>query len=248
MAGSPGFGVLLARLSARRELDAGGLSRLAGVSESEVRAVFNGVVPGPSLLRRLASALGLHAADLFVIAGVPTPDEMTPLDPEAKGWVRRLIHDALPLSLEQRRRLRQSARSLPQQSPTQPVPPPRSYEQYEPSPGAMITRMLHNRNLNWPGAAVALASVTNGRVYLSASTIGMVGRGRVELTPDLLVAYASVLGVPVGDLVALAGVELPDIAPNPVAAEIAELIWDVRRLTAGQVRQVCAEAKSMQQG
>lgn len=248
MAGCPGFGVLLARLAGRRGLDAAGLSRLSGVGESEVRAVFDGVVPDPSLLRRLAPALGLHAADLFVIAGAPVPDELAPLDAEAKPWVRGLVNDALPLSPEQRRRLRQRARSLPQQSRTQPVPPPRSYEQYEPSPGAMITRMLHIRNLHWLGAATALACVTNGQVYLSAATIGTVGRGGKELTPDLMVAYASVLGVPVGDLAALAGVELPDVAPNPVAAEMAELIWDVRRLTADQVQQVSAEAKSMQQG
>jgi hypothetical protein len=46
MADYPSFGVLLARLADRRKLDVGGLSRLAEVSEAELRAVFDGVVPG----------------------------------------------------------------------------------------------------------------------------------------------------------------------------------------------------------
>jgi hypothetical protein len=51
---------------------------------------FSGL-PSLSLLRRLASALNLHAADLFVIAGVAVPDELAPLDANAKMWVRQLV-------------------------------------------------------------------------------------------------------------------------------------------------------------
>ncbi|WP_406177056.1 hypothetical protein [Streptomyces sp. NBC_00996] len=43
--------------------------------------------------------------------------------------------------------------------------------------------------------------------------------------------------------------ELPDGTPsqNPAAADVAELIWDARRLTAAQVQQVSDAAESMRQ-
>lgn len=74
-AGYPSFGVLLARLSAHRRLKIGALSRAAGVPEPEFQAVLDGVVPSPLLLRRLAPALDLRTADLFVSAEVSVPDE-----------------------------------------------------------------------------------------------------------------------------------------------------------------------------
>lgn len=210
--------------------------------------MFDGVVPSPSLLRRLAPALRLHVADLFVIAGVAVPEELAPLDANARVWVRRLVGRAVYLSPEHRRRLLRLVRSLPQWDRTQPVPPPQKREQYEPGFGAVLVRMLGNRNLDWSGGVWALGLLTR-HLYLSAATIGMVGHGRKELTPDLLVGFATVLGIPADDLAAITGIEpAGDISPpNPAAAEVAELIWEVRRLTADQVRQVCDEAESMRQ-
>jgi hypothetical protein len=40
--------------------------------------VIDGALPGDSLLRALAPALGFHAADLFVVADVPLPDDLLP--------------------------------------------------------------------------------------------------------------------------------------------------------------------------
>ncbi|MFE7789930.1 hypothetical protein [Streptomyces sp. NPDC057460] len=62
--------------------------------------------------------------------------------------------------------------------------------------------MLANRNLDWMSSARALRAVSG--LYVSASTIGGVGHGRVKLTRDLPADFAVVLGIPVGDLAAMA--------------------------------------------
>jgi hypothetical protein len=247
MTGYPGFGVLLARLSDHRRLDIDALSRLAGIPGPELRAVFDGVPPNPSTLRQLAPAFGLHAADLFVLAGVAVPDELAPLDAEARGTLPHLVRRAMCLAPEQRRGLRQFVGALPQERRTQPVRAPRAYEQYGPGFGGVLVRMLGNRNLDRMGTARTFVHLT-GR-YWSAATYGVVGHGRKELTPDLLADFATVLGVPADDLAALTGIGLPAATPpqNPATADVARLVWDLRRLTAAQVHQVHETAESMRQ-
>lgn len=70
--------------------------------------------------------------------------------------------------------------------------------------------MLRNRNLAWTGTARTLLPLT-GRCW-SASTCGMVGHGRKELTPALVVDFATVLGVPADTLSVILGIDLPDTA------------------------------------
>ncbi|MPY45413.1 hypothetical protein FNH04_37585 [Streptomyces phyllanthi] len=212
--------------------------------------MFHGQVPDPSLLQRLAPALGLHAADLFVIAGAPVPDDLAPVDANAGRCVPRLVEHAMFLSPEHRDELRRLVESLPQEEHARlPAPRPPKHEQYPAGPGALLLRMLRNRNLAWTGTATTFLLVT-GR-YWSASTYGMVGHGRKQLTPDLLLDFSAVLGIPAADLAALTDVALPDepSAPKPTTtAGVAELIWDVRRLTADQLRQVGDIAESMRPG
>jgi hypothetical protein len=106
-------------------------------------------------------------------------------------------------------------------------------------------RLLANRNLNWSSTAKVLSLL--GGVHLSAATIGALGHGRKDLTPDLLPAFALVLGMRIDDLAALFTVEPPDSgAVSTVAtADIADLIWDVRGLTHDQVQQVVRMAESL---
>ncbi|MEH0981703.1 XRE family transcriptional regulator [Micromonospora sp. CPCC 205556] len=245
MTGQPPFHVSLTRLLTYRKVDFAALSRAAAVAHREIEAVLDGAAPGPSLLRRLAPALGLHTADLFVVAGRTVPEDLAPLDAEAGAMVATLVGYAIRLPPERRHRLRRLVHSLPQQRRTTPVPPPKPHARYPPSAGAMVVRMLHNRNLNWVGSVQSLATLTP--LYLSAATIGQVGHGRSALSPERLVALATLLAVPAGELAALTGVVLPADAPPvaPGAADVAELIWDVRRLTAAQVRQVRDRARSM---
>ena len=75
----------------------------------------------------------------------------------------------------------------------------------------MVANMLYsNRNLSWGGAALALACCSKGRMYVSASTVAMVGGGRVELTSDRVADLSTVLDFPAGDLTAITGIPLPD--------------------------------------
>lgn len=239
----PDFDVLLARLAGHRQLDIADLSRSAEMPEPELRSVYEGTAPSPSLLRRLAPVLRLHAADLFVIAGLAIPDELAPLDARARDLVAGLVQDAVGLPLERRRRLLQLARTLPQESRTEPVRTPQVYEQFERGPGGVQLGMVGNRNLSWSGIARTFVSLT-GR-YWAASTYGAVGNGRKEVTPDLLADFATVLGVPVDTLSVLTGVDVPDGPPpqSPAAVDAAGLLWDVRRLTVDQVRQVAEAAR-----
>ncbi|SDJ93217.1 hypothetical protein SAMN05421869_11355 [Nonomuraea jiangxiensis] len=168
-----------------------------------------------------------------------------PLDAQAGSWAASLVNQARCLGPELVDHVRRLVRSLPQHPRACPFPPPKPWELYEPSYGAALVRMLTNRNLNWTAAAKALYCLTG--LALSPATIGQIGRGRKELSPDLLARLATVLGIPAADLAAVTGIRLPTKMPpaHPAAAELTTLLWDVRRLTAEQVRQVLNETESL---
>ncbi|MET8288136.1 hypothetical protein AB0M86_46390 [Streptomyces sp. NPDC051639] len=241
MTGDEGLGVLK-RLTGHRQLDIGALAQLTGVTERELLTLFHGGTPNPSLIRRLAPVLGLRTADLFAVVGVDVSDDLAPTDTTAGSLVPRLVRHAVALPPEQKDALRGFVTSLPQEERTKPVPGPPVHEQYSPGPGALLMRMARNRNLNWLATAMTFQALT-GR-YWSAATYGGVGHGRNQLTPELLLDFSTVLGVAVGDLAAMTGIEPPDSSPRPAAAGVAELIWDVRRLTASQLQQVSDLAES----
>ncbi|MEV7559823.1 hypothetical protein [Streptomyces sp. NPDC089795] len=240
----PDFDVLLTRLAAHRGLSVEDLSRLATVPETELRAVLDGAAPRPSLLRRLAPVLRLHAEDLFVIASVDVPPELTPLDPDAGGEAARLARHSIGLRRREQEWLRRFAASRPQEERTRPAPEERPYLRYPPGPGGLLMRLLANRNLGWSAGARVFLSLT-GR-YWSASTYGQVGHGRVDLTPELQADYATVLGMCATDLSVLTGIGLPDghRPPPRAAAEVAGLVREVRRLSREQVRELCEVAEA----
>lgn len=243
--GHQGFGELLAKLSAHRALNTGALARRAGVPEPELRSVLAGVVPRPSLLRSLGPALSLHAADVFVIAGATVPDDLAPLDADARKWVPDVVEHAVDLPSEKKSELRHLVRSLPQRKLVQPPSFPQLFDPPAGPPGALLVRMFRYRNLDWMGMARTFYFLT-GR-YWSASTYGMVGAGRKQLTPDLVADFGTLLGIPAGDLAALTGITLSQEphTQESAAADMAELIWDLRRLTADQVRHTSEAAVSM---
>ncbi|MGW1728708.1 hypothetical protein ACWCQK_38270 [Streptomyces sp. NPDC002306] len=113
----------------------------------------------------------------------------------------------------------------------------------------MLANLLcGNRNLHsLTGAAKTVALLTEGRVYLAASTISGIGRGRVPLTPDRVAGFESALSIPPGDLAAIAGVALPEPSrpDDPRVAEMAGLLWSCRSLNASQVQRIRDEAESM---
>jgi hypothetical protein len=66
------------------------VAREAGVPSGELAAVVeNGAIPDPDLVRKLAPTLGIHTADLFVIAGCPYRMSWPRLGRRRRGtWVR----------------------------------------------------------------------------------------------------------------------------------------------------------------
>jgi hypothetical protein len=251
MADRPSFGVLLTRLLKHWGTSIAWLSTSSGVAESEVRSLIDGAVPDESQLHALAPALGLHAADLFVIADVPLPEALTPLDRAAGDVISNLVHIMMALPSDQRLRIHRLVGQLPQQSRprNEPTRALRTYDQREAGFGAMLVSMLcGNRNLHAPGnAAKTVAMLTRGRMYLSAATYPMIGYGRARLHSDWVVGFATTLSIPAGDLAALTGIESPDepLRDDPLASEMAELIWDFRRLSAAQAKHVLDEARAM---
>ncbi|MEU5258138.1 hypothetical protein [Amycolatopsis sp. NPDC021455] len=240
MTSYPDFGVLLRRLAASRNLD---LDRLpVGVPAAELQPVLRGSVPAePSLLRRLAPVLVVHAADLFVIARVPVPGDLAPVDPAAGREAVDVAGLAKDLPPEHRSRLLRSARSLSRQDSVQPVPGPPAHVHYAPGAGAVLIRLFEVRNLGWTSSAKVLHLLTG--VSLSAATMGAVGHGRKELTPGLAAAFAVALGLEFDIVAAISGVTpSADVPRIPVSAELAQLVWELRRLTVAQIGQLVREA------
>jgi hypothetical protein len=197
----PGFGAL-SRLLQRRGLGVDVLS--SSVGGRDLASVLDGGAPTPTVLRGLAPALGMHAADLFVIAGLAVPDDLAPLRKRAAGWLPSIVSaaidepDVLP-------GLRDFARSLPIRAPDPPPPPP-VHQRYPPGFGGMLVRLLHNRSLDWTPSAKILYHLA-GIGPLAAATVGMVGHDRKPLTPELVAGFATVTGIPAGDLAALIGTD-----------------------------------------
>ncbi|MFF2659130.1 hypothetical protein ACFVUH_17400 [Kitasatospora sp. NPDC058032] len=240
----PGFGAALLRLLQRRELGLPELADHAGLTVPALRAVLAGAPPDAGLLRPLAAALRLHAVDLLVLAGLPVPDGLMPLDPAAARWAPGIVQDGVHLSAPGRRELLRIVRSLPQEErpsgsePAQPGPVPDG-------PGGKLVRMLRHRNLRPSGLATTLAVVTPS--YLSAAAYGVIGSDRRELTSRLVMDFATLLGIDARDLSALTGVALPESPPPPApeAGDAAALLWEARRLSAAQAQYVAELARAM---
>lgn len=107
----------------------------------------------------------------------------------------------------------------------------------DPTAGSWVPVLVRNAVGCWVAVAKTFLVVT-GR-YWSAATYGGVGRGISPVTAELLADFCAVLDVQSEDLVTVTGVALPE-APSkakPAVAGVAKLIWDVRRLTCGQLQE-----------
>ncbi|MBP0451230.1 hypothetical protein J5Y04_17020 [Kitasatospora sp. RG8] len=240
MTGVLEFGALLARLMRHRTIDASVLSTVVGAGLKELQAVLEGRPPTERLLRELGPVLGLHAADLFVLAGQPVPDDLTPVTRNPHWSVSPVVYNTMVMPAENRHPLLDAIRAKPLVSREGRGGTDRPHHRYEPGFGAVLLELAHSRNLTWTCTAKALYAVTDGRIYLSASTIGGIGRGTVEVTPELLGDFAGLLGIPARDLAALGGIRLPDDLPplHPRADDVAAVIWEARRLTTAQLQEV----------
>jgi transcriptional regulator with XRE-family HTH domain len=219
------------------------LARDAGVSSAELAAVIkNGVVPSPDLLRKLAPALDIHTADLFVIAGLPVPDDLASAWPTSPWDVGSILRAAIRMNADQRSRLEALVSSLTVQPRTGSAPA----DDYPDTPGALVLRLLRNRNIR-PYNARILKAVGDGP-YVSDSTVAGLGPGRVVITAQYVTAFAYLLGYPPGDVVAVTGVGpvVENAKIHPASAEIAALAWQARRLSSEQLSDVMAAVQTIQ--
>jgi hypothetical protein len=110
----------------------------------------------------------------------------------------------------------------------------------DPEFGALLARLSDHRKLDIR-ALCQLADVAESE--LQAAFDG------TPPSPSLLRRLAPVFSLHTADLFAIAGLAVPDdLAPlDPTAGGVAELIWDVRRLTADQVQHVNDTAEPIRQ-
>ncbi|MEU9165348.1 hypothetical protein AB0D29_34365 [Streptomyces sp. NPDC048424] len=244
MTESSNFSSMLAWLLDHRGVGVPELADRAGVTADEIRGVLARETPSEGLLRRLATALGLHAADLLILAGWEVPDDLAPLDAAATPWVAYIVMDAVHLPAAGRSELLQSIRALPQEKRRSPFVP-KEPEPLADGPCGALIRMFWYRNLSRSGLAHAMAVVTP--TYLSAATYTVIGDGRSELTARLVTDFAALLGLEARELAGLTGVLLPEVPgpPAPEAVDAAAVLWELRRLSAPQAEHVAELAKSM---
>ncbi|MEU8650128.1 hypothetical protein [Streptomyces sp. NPDC048737] len=237
------FQELLPRLMEGRGLDFRLVSELTGLPQAELMAVADGVMPDSEFLGRLAPVLRWRAVDLLVVAGASVPEDELRFDGESRIWIPRLVSSAMRIPVNSRIELLEYARSMPEGEVRGTSSIPKAYEQYGASSGALVVRMLANRNLDWPTSAKVLYHASG--LTFAASTIGAIAHGRKGLTPDLVDAFGGILGIPSSDLSALTGVEMSDDSSKRTAEEIADLIWEVRFLDHGRLRVLAEEAHRM---
>lgn len=234
-----GSGTALGRLLAHRWRE---VAAAAGPLRPELDAVLTGGAASPSLVRRLAPMLGLHTADLFVVAGLDLPPDLVPASGTGPWHIGTVLEMAAKLAPQSLRRLHEFVRSLPERPPA--WPPVRPRYSYPLGPGEMMLRLLRNRNIG-PYSPKVLYFIGDGPM-VSSSTMAMLGPGRTRLTPQYVTAFATVLGIPDDDLAAVAGVAAatdPRLHRNHV--ELARLAWDARRLTGEQLPEVLDLARRL---
>jgi hypothetical protein len=162
--GSP-FGVRLRRLLSARlptvgtsiEAIAAGLARKAGVTSAELGELISGAEPSRQIVELLAPALGIRTADMFVIVGLPVPLDLAAAGPTSPWDVRSVVQAAAEMTPPQRSRLNELIRS--QQASPRTVPA--AADDYPDGPGALLLRMLRNRNIR-PQCARELMEVGGG--------------------------------------------------------------------------------------
>ena len=245
--GEGGFGAALRRWTLYRRTDAGSLARQSGVPEARGRGVLGGGPAGDAVLRRLAPVLGLRVPDVFALAGRTSPDDTPHMDPRAGTSVPELVRHAVELPPEGQHELRRFVAAVREEEPPAAAvhgPGPAHHDVAQ-GPGPLLMRLARHRNLG-PAATARTVAVLTGH-YRSAATYNVLARGGTEVTGELLADFAAVFGVPATDLAALTGVDLcaAPLPPTPAVAGAAELIWDVRELTAGQLRRVIGRARSL---
>lgn len=166
-----------------------------------------------------------------MLAGQDLPADLAPTDPKANpgeiAWDYVNVPQARPI-------LMAAARAMPQQPLVEPLPAP-----FRPFPedksSAIIARLLHYRNFK--GASAVQLLMYSGGPHLSMPEVACIAYGGEALDMQLVSGFAYFLGMPVGDLAALCEVDMTEEIPMPTyCGGLAELMWESRRLTVQQIR------------
>ena len=160
---------------------------VADAPVSQLEAVLADAQADAALLHRLAPALGLHTADLFVIAGRDLPADLAPASGTRPWHVGQVMLSAMRLHGERFDRLHEFIRCMPGRDPVAPLPLPRSPA----GPGALVGGLLANRNIR-PHIAKLLYTIGDGPI-VSDSTVYRVIHGRSALTARYVTAFAACL-------------------------------------------------------
>jgi len=236
------FGARLARFIELKKLDT---DVTVGLHKADLEGGIEDSVSNVLLLEKLASALGLRVQDVFVLAGAAVPEGLIALDPAAGISAVNTAFAAVSLPTERIQELRRLVRALPQETRTKPVSPPP--KKYGPGPGGFLLGLLDNRNLARYHTAKALYLGTLGKLYLSEVEVRHILVRDKPLAPDVFAGFASVIGIPAGELAVLTGFRPPPgvFPEHGVPTVVAELLWEVRRLSSEQARNIADVARSM---
>jgi hypothetical protein len=225
------FGIRVARLLERR-----GVTVAVDLAE-----------PADDVLHRLAPVLGLHVADLFVIAGRPLPDDLAPAELTGPRDVEDLVGwRAHQLDAEGRARLRDFVDGLPARPVTRTRPFPSDGREL--TAGTILRRLLANRNLRIRNT---LLTELGAGPYMSTATYRMALAEAIPLSDDYVNAFARTVGIPVVDLAVLIDrevAELPWTGSRPWPRDLVELAWAARRLDDDQLRAAMDHADSLRPG
>jgi hypothetical protein len=174
---------------------------------------------------------------LVAIAWVDVPEDLAPLGPGDAFALAHLAGNAARLPPEQVLGLRERVKLMPPEGLARPFRSLGPLERPKHSPGGVLVRLFANRNMGRRVAYVIMAVTGRG---LLPSTLSMAAYGRKELTSEELADYITVLDISPADLAVVTGIDLPAVPRrrSPGTTETARLIWDVRRLSTHQVRDI----------
>ncbi|GGR07179.1 hypothetical protein [Kitasatospora griseola] len=239
------FATILARLLKHRGTEPSELSSASGLPVAELQGILAGTPPLVPQLDLLAPALGFHAADLYLMAGIVVPEALAHRSQTGYGKAK-LVATARVLPADRLAHLVDLVEGLPRESLEILPAPPQIFDPRTAGFGAVLVNLLwYGRNLRTRDMATILATLTD--LTLSGPTIPAVGTGAAALTPKIAAAFATVLGLPPEDVMAMAGLPLPHppARTDPRAPEMASLLWLCRHLTNDQLRSVGREANAM---
>jgi len=233
--------VAIGRLMGYLGISEADLADRAGCRQADVESFLGGGVIQDDVIARMAEVLDMDLADFYAASEMAIPGCLTPVDAAASDSVAALAQLAMKASADDVRRMRVMAGGLSSPDCSQDDRPPEEVR-YR-GDGAIVIRMLQNRNLSFGGMAYAVLPMSG--LYLSPSTYAMIRAGRRPIKPVELNVFAVTLGIPPGKLAALVGLELADVMhpATELQQEVARLMVDVRRLDKAQIRSIIQEGE-----